>query len=230
MTYTHGHHESVLRSHTWRTAENSSRLPPPRPAARSAPARRGLRPGDDHGRPRPPGGAGRGRRDRRGGRRGGPGRRSTPTGLGVENLRFEVGDLFALEFPDASFDVDPPAPGAPAPRRPRGGAGGAAPRAGPRRRAGRPRLGLRGLHLGPVGPGPGPLARALLRRDRAQRPRRPHRAPAARPCARGGLLRRRRSRARRGPTPTPSPGPGGAACGPTGCATRASPSRRSSTA
>ena len=24
MAYTHGHHESVLRSHTWRTAENSS--------------------------------------------------------------------------------------------------------------------------------------------------------------------------------------------------------------
>src|SRR5580704_18292011 len=24
MTHTHGHHESVLRSHTWRTAENSS--------------------------------------------------------------------------------------------------------------------------------------------------------------------------------------------------------------
>jgi ubiquinone/menaquinone biosynthesis C-methylase UbiE len=24
MTYTHGHHESVLRSHTWRTAENSA--------------------------------------------------------------------------------------------------------------------------------------------------------------------------------------------------------------
>jgi 2-polyprenyl-3-methyl-5-hydroxy-6-metoxy-1,4-benzoquinol methylase len=23
-TYTHGHHESVLRSHRWRTAENSS--------------------------------------------------------------------------------------------------------------------------------------------------------------------------------------------------------------
>ena len=22
--YTHGHHESVLRSHTWRTAENSA--------------------------------------------------------------------------------------------------------------------------------------------------------------------------------------------------------------
>ena len=24
MTYTHGHHESVLRSHQWRTAENSA--------------------------------------------------------------------------------------------------------------------------------------------------------------------------------------------------------------
>jgi ubiquinone/menaquinone biosynthesis C-methylase UbiE len=23
-TYTHGHHESVLRSHTWRTAQNSA--------------------------------------------------------------------------------------------------------------------------------------------------------------------------------------------------------------
>ena len=31
--------------------------------------------------------------------------RSTPSGLGVENLRFEVADLFALGFPDASFDV-----------------------------------------------------------------------------------------------------------------------------
>jgi len=24
VTYTHGHHASVLRSHTWRTAENSA--------------------------------------------------------------------------------------------------------------------------------------------------------------------------------------------------------------
>jgi len=32
--YTHGHHESVLRSHTWRTAENSAGylLPHLRPA------------------------------------------------------------------------------------------------------------------------------------------------------------------------------------------------------
>ena len=36
MTYTHGHHESVLRSHTWRTAENSSAylLPHLRPGQR----------------------------------------------------------------------------------------------------------------------------------------------------------------------------------------------------
>jgi ubiquinone/menaquinone biosynthesis C-methylase UbiE len=36
MTYTHGHHESVLRSHTWRTAQNSSAylLPQLRPGQR----------------------------------------------------------------------------------------------------------------------------------------------------------------------------------------------------
>ena len=45
MTYTHGHHESVLRSHTWRTAENSSAYLAPRPAPGSAPARRGCGPG-----------------------------------------------------------------------------------------------------------------------------------------------------------------------------------------
>ena len=27
------------------------------------------------------------------------------SGLGLSNLRFEVGDLFALDYPDASFDV-----------------------------------------------------------------------------------------------------------------------------
>src|SRR5262249_35850523 len=30
MTYTHGHHESVLRSHTWRTVENSAAYLAPR--------------------------------------------------------------------------------------------------------------------------------------------------------------------------------------------------------
>ena len=34
----------------------------------------------------------------------GPGRRAR-AGLGLENLRFEVGDLYALGYPDASFDV-----------------------------------------------------------------------------------------------------------------------------
>ena len=69
-------------------------------------------------------------------------------GLGLANLRFEVGDLFALGYPDASFDVihmhqvlqhlaDPVAALVELRRvlRPDG-------------RPGRPRLGLRGIHLG----------------------------------------------------------------------------------
>lgn len=104
MTYTHGHHESVLRSHTWRTAQNS--------AAYLLPA---LHPGQsvlDVGC--------------------GPGTITadlallvapgavvgidasaevvdqatrSAEGSGLSNLRFEVGDLFALDYPDASFDV-----------------------------------------------------------------------------------------------------------------------------
>lgn len=104
MTYTHGHHESVLRSHTWRTAENS--------AAYLLPS---LRPGLsvlDVGC--------------------GPGTITADLALlvapgevvgidassevvaqaavqipklGLSNLRFEVGDLFSLEDFDGSFDV-----------------------------------------------------------------------------------------------------------------------------
>ena len=56
--YTHGHHESVLRSHRWRTAENSAAylLPSLRPG--HGPPRRRLRPGNHHRRPGPPGRAG----------------------------------------------------------------------------------------------------------------------------------------------------------------------------
>jgi ubiquinone/menaquinone biosynthesis C-methylase UbiE len=104
MTYTHGHHESVLRSHTWRTAENSAAYLIPH-----------LRPGQsllDIGC--------------------GPGTITTDLALlvapgqvigldassevvaqaeahaadsGLTSLRFEVGDLFALTYDDASFDV-----------------------------------------------------------------------------------------------------------------------------
>ena len=103
MTYTHGHHESVLRSHTWRTAENSSAylLPELRPGQRLldvgcgpgtitadlalmvAPGEVvGIEPSADvvaqaqeHARPR------------------------------SGDLHFEVADLFDLGSPDASFDV-----------------------------------------------------------------------------------------------------------------------------
>jgi SAM-dependent methyltransferase len=104
MTYTHGHHESVLRSHTWRTAENSSAylLPLLRPGMSLLDI--GCGPGTitvDLARLVSPGHA---------------------VGLDASseviaqaeayaesrnaaNLRFEVGDLFALRHDDATFDV-----------------------------------------------------------------------------------------------------------------------------
>ncbi len=104
MTYTHGHHESVLRSHTWRTAENSAGylLPHLRagqslldvgsgPGTITADLALLVAPGDVVGidaSPEVVAQATAGVAD-----------------LGLENLRFEVGDLFALDFADGSFDV-----------------------------------------------------------------------------------------------------------------------------
>jgi ubiquinone/menaquinone biosynthesis C-methylase UbiE len=104
MTYTHGHHESVLRSHTWRSAGNSAAylLPHLRagqdlldvgcgPGTITADLALVVAPGQVVGvdaaadvvvRAEEHAGA-----------------------LGLGNLRFEVGDLFALGYPDASFDV-----------------------------------------------------------------------------------------------------------------------------
>ena len=104
MTYTHGHHESVLRSHTWRTAENSAHTSSPTCAPVSACSTWAAAPG-----PSPADLA----------LLVAPGEvvgidaaadvvaqaQEHAHGLGVENLRFEVADLFALGFPDASFDV-----------------------------------------------------------------------------------------------------------------------------
>lgn len=104
MTYTHGHHESVLRSHTWRTAENSAAylLPSLQPGQSVLDV--GCGPGTitaDFALLVAPGTvvgidasaevveqAAR-----------------SAEGSGLSNLRFEVGDLFAPEYPDASFDV-----------------------------------------------------------------------------------------------------------------------------
>jgi ubiquinone/menaquinone biosynthesis C-methylase UbiE len=104
MAYTHGHHESVLRSHTWRTAENSAAYLVARLTPGMALLDVGCGPGTitaDLARLVAPG---------------------VVVGIdaseevvaqaaayaeqqGVTNVRFEVGDLFALSYDDASFDV-----------------------------------------------------------------------------------------------------------------------------
>src|SRR5215468_6429208 len=102
QTYTHGHHESVLRSHRWRTAENS--------AAYLLPSlRRGMSVLDV--------GCGPGTITVDLARRVAPGsvvgvdREEAPLvearelAVDVPNLEFVVGDVYALQFAGASFDL-----------------------------------------------------------------------------------------------------------------------------
>ena len=101
--YTHGHHESVLRSHKWRTAENSCAylLPHLAPDARLLDIGCG------------PGTITAGLADRV--------PQGHVTGIdaapeiveqareaagGRPNIDFAVGDVYALDYPDDSFDVD----------------------------------------------------------------------------------------------------------------------------
>jgi ubiquinone/menaquinone biosynthesis C-methylase UbiE len=104
MTYTHGHHESVLRSHTWRTAENSSAYLLPHlapgqdlldvgcgPGTITADLALLVAPGQVVGLDAAPDVVAWAQEHAR--------------GMGLANVRFEVGDLFALGYPDASFDV-----------------------------------------------------------------------------------------------------------------------------
>jgi SAM-dependent methyltransferase len=104
MTYTHGHHESVLRSHTWRTAENSAGylLPHLRPGLSLLDV--GCGPGTitvDLARIVLPGQViGLDASDEVVAQARALGAESEAT-----NVRFEVGDLFTLEYDDASFDV-----------------------------------------------------------------------------------------------------------------------------
>jgi ubiquinone/menaquinone biosynthesis C-methylase UbiE len=104
MTYTHGHHESVLRSHTWRTAENSAAylLPHLRagqslldvgcgPGTITAELALLVAPGEVVGIDAAADVVAQAREH--------------AAGLGLDNLRFEVGDLFSLGYPDATFDV-----------------------------------------------------------------------------------------------------------------------------
>jgi SAM-dependent methyltransferase len=104
MTYTHGHHESVLRSHTWRTAENSAAylLPQLRPGLSlldvgcgpgtiTADLARLVAPGPVIGLDASSEVVAQAE--------------SYAISVGATNVRFEVGDLFALRHDDASFDV-----------------------------------------------------------------------------------------------------------------------------
>lgn len=103
-TYTHGHHDSVLRSHTWRTAENSAAYL----LGSLAPGQRLL----DIG-------CGPGTITLDLAERVSPGEvlgidpsaevvaraRAEGEARGVANVTFSVGDAYALDHPDGSFDV-----------------------------------------------------------------------------------------------------------------------------
>ncbi|MFF4215457.1 class I SAM-dependent methyltransferase [Streptomyces nondiastaticus] len=102
--YTHGHHESVLRSHAWRTARNSAAylLPHLRPHLEVLDV--GCGPGTitadlaalvPQGRVTGLDAAGEVL----------GAARAVARERGLDNVAFTVGDLRALDFPDASFDV-----------------------------------------------------------------------------------------------------------------------------
>jgi len=107
-TYLHGHHDSVLRSHRWRTAENSAAylLPHLRPDARVLDV--GCGPGTitvDLAARVPDGevvgidaSAGVLEQARAAARK-------SAGGAGQQNVRFEVGDTYDLAFDDGTFDV-----------------------------------------------------------------------------------------------------------------------------
>lgn len=102
--YTHGHHESVLRSHTWRTVLNSAAYLLPHLDAGLTLLDVGCGPGTitvDLARRLAPGQV--------------VGIDSSAeiiehaAGLafdeGVHNVRFQVGDVYSLDFPDETFDI-----------------------------------------------------------------------------------------------------------------------------
>jgi SAM-dependent methyltransferase len=102
--YTHGHHESVLRSHRWRTVDNSAAYLLPNLAVGLDLLDVGCGPGSitvDLARRLAPGTVV------------GIDREEEPLGIaraeaaaaGLANVRFEVGDAYRLDFADESFDI-----------------------------------------------------------------------------------------------------------------------------
>src|SRR5215467_10127515 len=102
MTYTHGHHESVLRSHKWRTVDNSAAYLATHLTSGTSVLDLGCGPGTitaDIGRRVAPGRVlgvdasadviEEARRDARAG----------------SNVEFAVGDVYTLEIDDHTFDV-----------------------------------------------------------------------------------------------------------------------------
>ena len=102
MTYTHGHHESVLRSHTWRTVENSAAYLAPHLHTGASVLDVGCGPGTitiDIG------------------SRVAPARvigmdasadviaQAQASATDIENVTFETGDVYALRFDDNTFDI-----------------------------------------------------------------------------------------------------------------------------
>lgn len=102
--YTHGHHESVLRSHTWRTVANSAAYLVPHLTIGARLLDVGCGPGTitvDLARRLSPGSvigldASREIVDRAA---------ALAADESVHNVSFQVGDVYALDFPDASFDI-----------------------------------------------------------------------------------------------------------------------------
>ena len=133
--YTHGHHESVLRSHRWRTAENSAAylLPHLKPHMRILDV--GCGPGTITA-----GLAGDVPQGHVTGIDAAPDivEQARELTAGRENLDFTTGDVYALDYPDDTSRGARP-PGAPAPQRPGPGAARDAPGHQARRPGRRPR-------------------------------------------------------------------------------------------
>lgn len=102
--YTHGHHDSVLRSHRWRTAENSAGYLLARLRAGQRLLDLGCGPGTitiDLARRVAPGevvGVDASEQPLHAAR-------AAAAEQGVDNVRFETGDAYRLDYPDAGFDI-----------------------------------------------------------------------------------------------------------------------------